>query len=133
MAEARPAPAWSLLARLPPHEILTEPRTKLKEQLVKEREDKNIVPKGEAGAEFPWQPLQCEKSHRLVVVRQNLSVQPGEKVLFAAVRYFFHIPNREARRVAEPVEVAPQRCHQANVGAQLKGAAGSHAPAGGMT
>ena len=54
LAEARPAPAWSLLARLPPHEILTEPRTKLKEQLVKEREDKNIVPKGEAGAEFPW-------------------------------------------------------------------------------
>ena len=54
LAEARPAQAWSPLARLPPHEILTEPRTKLKEQLVKEREDKNIVPKGEAGAEFPW-------------------------------------------------------------------------------
>jgi hypothetical protein len=57
-----------------------------------------------------------------VVVRKNLSIQQGEKVLFEEVRYFFYITNREDLTVAQVVELANQRCNQENVIAQLKGA-----------
>ena len=56
-----------------------------------------------------------------MVVRKNLSVQRGEKVLFDEVRYFFYITNREDLTVEEVVELANQRCNQENVIAQLKG------------
>jgi hypothetical protein len=124
LAEALPAAAWRTLERLPRYEILTEPRTQpvnVKEQIVKEREYKNIVLMGEDIAEFSYQPNQCDQSYRLVVVRKNLSVQRGEKVLFDEVRYFFYITNREDLTVAQVVELANQRCHQENLIAQLKG------------
>ena len=125
LAEALPAHAWRQLERAPKYEILTEPRTKpvnVKEQIVKERGYKNIVLEGEDIAEFSYQPVKCDKAYRLVVVRKNLSVQRGEKVLFDEVRYFFYITNREDLRVEEVVELANQRCNQENVIAQLKGA-----------
>jgi len=125
LAEALPAQAWSALTRRPKYEILTEPRAKpanVKEQIVQEREYKNIVLKGEDVAEFAYQPVKCEKAYRLVVLRKNLSVQQGEKVLFDEVRYFFYITNRMDLTVAEVVELANQRCNQENVIAQLKGA-----------
>ena len=125
LAQGLPAGAWCRLERAPKYEISTERRTKpvnVKEQIVKERGYKNIVLEGEDIAEFSYKPLKCEKSYRLVVVRKNLSVQRGEKVLFEEVRYFFYITNREDLRVQEVVELANQRCNQENVIAQLKGA-----------
>ena len=125
LAEALAATAWRTLERAPKYEILTEPRTKpvnVKEQIVKERGYKNIVLEGEDIAEFSYQPVKCDKAYRLVVVRKNLSVQRGEKVLFDEVRYFFYITNREDLTVEEVVELANQRCNQENVIAQLKGA-----------
>ena len=125
LAEALAATAWRTLERAPKYEILTEPRTKpvnVKEQIVKERGYRNIVLEGEDIAEFSYQPVKCDKAYRLVVVRKNLSVQRGEKVLFDEVRYFFYITNREDLRVEEVVELANQRCNQENVIAQLKGA-----------
>jgi len=125
LAEALPAAAWRRLERVPQYEIATEPRTKpvnVKEQIVKARGYKNMVLKGEDIAEFSYQPNQCAQPYRLVVVRKNLSVQRGEKVLFDEVRYFFYITNRADLAVAEIVALANQRCHQENVIAQLKGA-----------
>ena len=125
LAEALPAAAWHTLERLPRYEILTEPRPRprnVKEQIVQEREYKNIVLVGEDVAEFSYQPNQCDKPYRLVVVRKNLSIQQGEKALFDEVRYFFYITNREDLTVEQVVELAHQRCNQENVIAQLKGA-----------
>ena len=124
LAEALPAAAWHTLERLPRYEILTEPRTRplnVKEQIVQEREYKNIVLVGEDVAELSYQPNQCDKPYRLVVVRKNLSIQQGEKALFDEVRYFFYITNREDLMVEQVVELAHQRCNQENVIAQLKG------------
>jgi hypothetical protein len=125
LAEALPATAWRTLERAPKYDILTEPRTQpvnVKEQIVKERGYKNIVLVGEDVAEISYQPNKCDKSYRLVVVRKNLSVQQGEKVLFDEVRYFFYITNREDLTVEQVVALANQRCNQENVIAQLKGA-----------
>src|SRR5260370_8035991 len=55
----------------------------------------------------------------MIVVRKNLSVEKGERVLFDDVRYFFYLTNDW---VAEPEEIvwsANDRCHQENLLAQL--------------
>jgi len=123
LAEALPADAWSHLERLPKYEIQTEPRTKpqrVKEQIVREKEYKNIVLIGEDVAQMDYQPVKCERSYRLVVVRKNLSVQRGERELFEDVRYFFYLTNRRELTAAQVVGSANGRCDQENVVEQLK-------------
>jgi hypothetical protein len=122
LADALPASAWTKLERLPKYEILTEPRPKAfryKEQIVIEKEFKNQILVGEDIAEIEYQPVQCHRKYRLVIVRKNISVQKGEKALLDEIRYFFYIPNRKdtAERI---VGLANGRCDQENVIEQLK-------------
>ncbi len=55
----------------------------------------------------------------MVVVRKNLSVEKGEKVLFDEIRYLFYITNQDltAQKI---VLKANQRCNQENLIGQLK-------------
>jgi len=122
LAEQLPPSAWKKLERLPKYEILTEPRQKAfryKEQIVIEKEFKNQVLMGEDIAEIEYQPLQCARKYRLVILRKNISVQKGEKALFDEIKYFFYITNRsdKAERI---VGLANGRCDQENVIEQLK-------------
>lgn len=122
LAQALSASAWKRLERLPQYEILTEPRqkaTRYKEQIVIQKEFKNQVLVGEDVAEINYQPLKCSREYRLVIVRKNISVQKGEKVLFDEIRYFFYITNREDA-VEKIVGLANGRCDQENVIEQLK-------------
>ena len=122
LAEALQKAAWRPLERLAKYEILTEPRPKAfryKEQVVVERQFKNHKLEGEDWAELDYQPLKCGRKYRLIILRKNISVQKGEKVLFEEVRYFFYITNRKDK--AEKVIVlANGRCDQENVIEQLK-------------
>jgi hypothetical protein len=123
LAEALPAKAWKRLERLPKYEIGTEPRTRpdnVKERIIRERGYRNIVLKSEDVAEMPYQPGKCGHSYRLIVVRKNLSVESGEDVLFADVRYFFYLTNRTDLKAEQVVGLAKGRCDQENVVAQLK-------------
>ena len=54
----------------------------------------NKVLVGEDIAEIDYQPLKCSRPYRLIIVRKNISVQKGERVLFDEIRYFFYITNR---------------------------------------
>jgi hypothetical protein len=72
-------------------------------------------------AEFAYQPVACQRAYRVVVVRKNLSVEKGERVLFDDVRYFFYITNLRDLAAAEIVLLANDRCDQENLIAQLKG------------
>lgn len=122
LAEGLETQAWRPLERLPAYEILTEPRPKAfryKERVVVEREFKNQKLVGEDVAEIEYQPLKCTQKYRLIIVRKNLSVQKGERVLFAEVRYFFYITNRKDR-AEKIVGLANGRCDQENVIEQLK-------------
>ena len=113
---------WRELMTVKP-EIKTEPRTRpeqVKEQIVKEREYLNRRLVSEQVAEFNYQPVACQKSYRVVVVRKNLSVERGEKVLLEDVRYFFYITNRTDLAWDEVVQFAHERGDQENVIAQLK-------------
>jgi hypothetical protein len=123
LAKALPASAWRPLERPPKYEIQTEPRTKphrVKEQIIRQKGYQNIVLVGEEVAQMDYQPLKCDRTHRLVVVRKNLSVQRGERELFEDVRYFFYLTNRGDLTAAQVVELANGRCDQENVIQQLK-------------
>ncbi len=114
--------AWKPLERLPKYEILTEPRRKAfryKEQIVIQKAFENKVLVAENVAEIEYQPLKCRQKYRVVIVRKNISVQKGEKVLFDEIRYLFYITNRRDK-AAKIVGLANGRCDQENVIEQLK-------------
>ncbi len=122
LAEGLAESAWKRLERLPQYEILTEPRQKAfryKEQIVIEKGFKNQILVGEDVAEIEYQPVKCQQKFRVVILRKNLSVQAGEKVLFADIRYFFYITNR-TDKAAKIVGLANGRCDQENVIEQVK-------------
>jgi hypothetical protein len=103
--------------------VKTEERARpenVKEQIIKEREYKNIRLQSEDVAEFEYQPTHCTKSFRMVVIRKNLTVERGEHRLFDEVRYFFYITNDRDMTMEEVVFFANDRCNQENVIAQLK-------------
>ena len=69
------------------------------------------------------QKLQLLKLHlpyRMIVLRKNLSVEKGEKVLFDDIRYFFYITNDRVSSAAKIVRLANERCNQENLIEQLK-------------
>lgn len=122
-AEALPETAWEPLERKPKYTVKTQPRQKpvnVKEQIIKARKFKNLHLQCEAVAEFDYQPTLCKKPYRMVVLRKNISVEKGEKVLFDEIRYFFYITNDRQMSNAEIVFDANKRCQQENLLDQLK-------------
>jgi len=114
---------WRLLRRPPKYPVKTEPREKrdnVKERIVFEREFVNIRLQCEAVAEFDYQPTECKTVYRMVVVRKDLAVERGEKVLYPDLRYFFYITNKRELPAEEVVFLANDRCEQENLIAQLK-------------
>jgi hypothetical protein len=102
---------------------------RVKEQIVRDKGYKNIRLKSEDIAEFIHQPMRCDREYRFVIVRKNLSVERGERVLFDDVRYFFYVTNDNDMSAEQVVRNANQRCHQENLIAQLKsGVRALHAP-----
>ena len=123
LAEALPEEAWETLERLPRYEIATEPREKpekVKEAVVRFKGYLNKVLVGESVAELDYQPVKCGQAYRLVVVRKNISIQKGEKVLMDEVKYFFYLTNQRTYSAPEIVSLANGRGDQENVIEQLK-------------
>ena len=123
MADALPKRFWKPLQRPARYEVKTEERERpenVKEQVVKEREFKNIRLRSEQVAEFDYRPTHCSKTYRIVVVRKNLTVEKGESRLFDEVRYFFYITNDWKMTMQQIVFFANDRCNQENVIGQLK-------------
>jgi len=115
LAEALETSAWQPLRRLPRYEIKTKARKKPerhKDQAVIEKGYKHIELQGEETAEFDYQPGACSKVYRMIVLKKNLNIKKGEKVLFDEIRYSFYITNNRQRTPAEIVALANQRCDQ---------------------
>lgn len=111
------------LQRKPRYEVQTEPRQKrenVKEAIVIEKGYTNIRLCSEHIAEFMYQPEKCACVYRMIVLRKNLSVEKGAKVLFDDVRYFFYLTNDLRRSREDVVDQANQRCDQENLIEQLK-------------
>jgi hypothetical protein len=123
LAEALCARAWQPLERLPQYEILTEPRRRperVKEAIVVQKGYLNKKLVAEHVTDITYQPHQCEKKYRLVLLRKNISVQRGERVLFDEIKYFFYLSNRWDLSVPEIIGLANGRGDQENVIEQLK-------------
>lgn len=123
LAGELPEEVWTPLERLPRYEIATRPRKKrdgVKEEVVRLKGYTNKKLVGESVAEIDYRPLKCAKTHRLVILRKNISVQKGDEVLFDEIRYFFYITNRREDEAAAIVGLANGRCDQENVIEQLK-------------
>jgi hypothetical protein len=114
---------WKKLQRPAKYECQTEPRRRprnVKEQIVREREFKNIRLQAEDVAEFEYRPLNCDRSYRMVVTRKNLTVARGVKEIFDDIRFFFYITNDWRTPAEKIVFLANQRCNQENLIEQLK-------------
>jgi hypothetical protein len=123
-AEQLPPRRWQPLQRPPRYAVRTHPRQRpdnIKEAVVVRREFENLKLGSEHVAEFDYRPTACRTPYRMVVVRKNLSVEKGERVLFDDVRYFFYITNDWRSEAAEVVFCANDRCDQENLLAQLYG------------
>jgi hypothetical protein len=124
LAEALPERAWRKLDRPPRYTVPTQPRQRpdrVKEQIVLARQFENQRLRSEEVAELNYRPTVCQQTYRMVVVRKNLSVEKGEKLLFDRIVYFFYLTNDWVAELGEIVWDANDRCHQENLLAQLLG------------
>jgi hypothetical protein len=92
----------------------------VKEQIVVEKQYKNITLQKEHVAEFSYQPSKCNRPYRVIVLRKKLLVVQGQILLCDDVRYFFYITNIEEFSPAEVVFFCNERCNQENLIEQLK-------------
>ena len=132
LADGVPEETYHELVREAERVLKTAPRARpvnVKQQIIVEREYKNLTLNREDLAEFDYQPIACTRPYRVVVLRKNISVERGENVLFDELRYFFFITNDRTLSREEVVREAGQRCNQENLIAQLKnGVHALHAP-----
>ena len=112
----------------PKYEVLTHFRARperVKQRIVEERGFTDIHLRGEDVAEFDYQPRACEGTYRIVVVRKDLEVLAGNKLLYERYDYFFYITNDRKRSANQVVLDANQRCAQEKLIGELK--SGVHA------
>ena len=122
IADGLDSTAWKPLRRKPKHTVKTQPRRRrrnVKEQIVRQRQYKNIRLNSEQVAQFAYRPTACKQTYRVVVLRKNLSIEKGEHRLFDEIRYFFYITNDRCLSAGKVVQSANQRCDQENLNAQL--------------
>jgi hypothetical protein len=127
LAQRLPEAAYSFLER-PVAPIKTVPRERPprhKAQIVRERGFRAIHTLEEMVAEFPYRPVACDRSYRVVVVRKKLAIEKAGVRIGEEYRYFFFITNDREMPADQVVLTAGGRCDQENLIAQLKG--GVHA------
>jgi hypothetical protein len=123
LADRLPDLQYSELERPARYTIKTVPRQsreRHKERIVAERQFDTLKLIGEEVAEFPYKPIACEKTYRVIVLRKKLVVEKGQLWLFEPDRYFFYITNDRTTPASEVVFLANDRCDQENLIAQLK-------------
>ena len=123
LAMALDESSWRPLDRKAKYRVKTGPRAtpeNVKARIVAERGYKNIKLESEHVAEIDYQPANCRRSYRMVILRKNLTIERGEKEIVDDVRYFFYITDDHKSSCAEIVFSANARCNQENLIEQLK-------------
>ncbi|MGZ3387108.1 MAG: IS1380 family transposase [Isosphaeraceae bacterium] len=128
LAEDLPASAWSELQRPPRYQARGKPRKRperIKDQIVRQREFEDLTRIKEEVAEVDYRPVACQRTYKLVIVRQTIAVEKGQARLFDEIRYLFYLSNDRQAAARALVFNANDRCTRENLIAQLKG--GVHA------
>lgn len=124
IADSLPKTAWRKLLRPPRYEVKTDPRQKpvnVKQRIVRRREFEVLRLKHEDYAEFEYQPTECDRPYRMIVLRKDIAHEKGQRRLFDEIRYFFYITNDWAIDAEDVVFESNDRCDQENLIAQLSG------------
>jgi hypothetical protein len=122
-AQALPPARWRRLTRPAKYQVQTRPRSKppnVKEQIVRDRQFRNLVLQWEDVAEMEHKPDLCHRSYRLVALRKKIAVEQGQQRLFEEYHYFFYITNDRTSTAEQIVFQANDRCDQENLIEQLK-------------
>ena len=128
LAEDLPASRWVEWHRPPQYTAQGPPRQrpeKIKDQIVRQRGFETWTRIREEVAEMAYRPTACDRSYRLIMVRQTIPVEKGQLRLQDEVRYRFFVTNDRETAPRALVFKANDRCDQENLIAQLKG--GVHA------
>ena len=128
IAEDLAATDWSELRRPPRYTAQGKTRKrpeKVKDRIVRERGFKTLTRVREDVAEVAYRPTVCQRTYRLIIVRQTIQVEEGQARLFDEIRYRFHLTNDREGLPRELVFKGNDRCDRENLIAQLKG--GVHA------
>jgi hypothetical protein len=128
IAEDLPATDWSELQRPPQYMVKGKPRTRpenVKDRIVRQRGFKTLTRSREDVAEVAYRPTACQRTYRLIMIRQTIQIEEGQARLFDEIRYRFYLTNDHQGAPRELVFKANDRCDQENLIAQLKG--GVHA------
>jgi hypothetical protein len=124
IAEDLPATEWAELQRSPQYVAKGKPRErpeKVKDRIVRERGFKTLTRTREDVAEVAYRPTACQRTYRLIIVRQTIQVEEGQARLFDEIRYRFYLTNDRKGTPRALVFKANDRCDQENLIAQLKG------------
>jgi len=136
IAEGLNKQQWRVLKRREKRPVAEKKRNRpvnVKEQIVTEKQYKNIKLNKEHVAEFNYRPVKCKGTYRVIVLRKDLSVEKGQQLLFDDIRYFFYITNIADISAAEVVHLCNDRCNQENLIDQLKnGLNAMRMPVGGL-
>ncbi len=136
-ADDLPISAWKPLQRPPKYIVRTKPRARperVKQQIVEQRQFKDVRLLQETVAEMPYRPVACRTTYRLVIVRKDLLVsEPQQGRLFETYCYRFYLTNDWDSTPAQIVFSANDRCQQENVIAQLAAVRALHAPVDNLT
>jgi Transposase DDE domain group 1 len=101
----------------------------VKEQIIREREYKNLCLAREDLAEFEHRPNKASRAYRFVALRKTIVEERGQLCLGQNYRYFFYATNDRSMTLEQVVREANGRCNQENLLAQLKsGVRALHAP-----
>lgn len=107
---------------------------RVKETIIRDREYKNLRLEREDLAEFEYQPGNCARAYRMVVLRKTIVEERGQLVLGHTHRYFFYVTNDRALSAGDVVREANNRCGQENLLDELKnGVRALHAPVNTLT
>jgi hypothetical protein len=128
-ADAVPDDEYRELVRQATQCFKRRKQPRVKEQVVRLKEYKNLKLRREDVAEFQHQPGKSKRPYRMVVLRKNISVEKGDHALFDDIRYFFYITNDPDMDALQVVIEANKRCNQENLIRELKGGVRAlHAP-----
>jgi hypothetical protein len=128
IAEDLAASDWAELKRPPQYKAQGKSRARperIKDRIVRERGFKTLTRVREDVAAVAYQPTACQRTYRLILIRQTIQVEEGQTRLFDEIRYRFYLTNDRKSTGRELVFKANDRCDQENLIAQLKG--GVHA------
>src|SRR5271166_4974420 len=114
--------------RPPQYAAKGKPRARperIRDRIVRERGFETLTRIRGDVAVVAYRPTACQRTYRLIVVRQTIQVEKGQARPFDEIRYRFYLTNDRKGTGRDLVFKANGRCDQENLIAQLKG--GAHA------